>query len=334
MFHFVIGDPNIGLSQVLEGLRSDGISEESRNGPVLRFPRPVCLEYPMPQERLVTSAIRDANPFFHLFETMWMFAGVNEIEPLLKYNSGMAQYSDDGKTLRGTAYGHRWRVKWGDQLQEVVSQLRLNPTSRQIVMSMWDPNELFMKNSKDFACNLQVMFSTRPNRSSKDGRRILDMTVTNRSNDLIYGSMGSNIFHFSMLHELVAFQSYLQLGTYYQIANNLHLYTENPAAARCLENLGRLSYSGNCFDDSMTRLGAPLLMQPYDDLVRKNFIQPGDQTYLGQVVYPMIAAYDRFKDKSYGSLNTRIESACEILDKCASEPLRVNGAEWLTRRMK
>ena len=120
MYVFKIEDPNEGLAEVLRALRKEGLEDTSRNGPVLRFPRPVCLHYPNPRQRILSSEVRDANPVFHLFETIWMFAGMNEIAPLLLYNPGMAQYSDDGTMLRGTAYGHRWRNhRWGDQLEKL-----------------------------------------------------------------------------------------------------------------------------------------------------------------------------------------------------------------------
>lgn len=336
MFHFEIKDPNSGLGDVLEGLVKHGIHQDSRNGPVLRFPRPVCLEYQTPDNRVMTSPIRDANPFFHLFETMWMFAGMNEIAPLLLFNEQMAQYSDDGKFLRGTAYGYRWRQLWGDQIIRAVTMLRENHESRQVVMSMWDPREIFMTDSKDFACNLQVMFSTRPSPEFPNNP-YLDMTVTNRSNDLIYGAMGSNMFHFSMLLEYIALHSDLRVGTYYQIANNLHLYTENETAKRCLENRADLKKSVSQPDDSLSALGLTLNRTSILAYVEDHESDIAAVPYLTDVVRPLVEAYRLYKMKSrFGiktDLTSRIHLAVEMCCNSTSTPLASACSDWLERRI-
>src|SRR6478752_7529312 len=108
MFSFEIDCPNEGLGRVMGALNSYGIYTESRNGPVVRFPKPVCLEYPDPRRRILDHPVRAGNHFFHLFETMWMLAGSDLVLPLDIYNSGMKQYSDDGIRF-AAAYGHRWR---------------------------------------------------------------------------------------------------------------------------------------------------------------------------------------------------------------------------------
>lgn len=340
MQSFVITEPNRDFYHVLRTLQQTGIQSPSRNGPVVRFPGPVCLEYVNPRRRLLTDPTRDANPFFHLFETMWMFGGLSELEPLLVYNKEMAQYSDDGKNLRGTAYGHRWRnyQAWGDQLHKAVDTLLVNPDDRRVVITMWDPMELGKK-GKDFACNLQVLFSTRPPQDS--GRYTLDMTVTNRSNDLIYGAMGSNMFHFSMLLEYVASHVKMDVGTYYQFSNNLHLYVENPVAARCWEMAesippdGVLSSPGS--DDCLTRLPLPMDAEPIAEYV----LDRDSKTkldYVSRVVQPLVEGYQLYKLKSRTGLsidpNTRITVAQQIVDVCESAPLRTACHEWLERKRR
>ena len=101
---------NEALPAALELLEKDGISETSRNGPVLRIPYPVTIAYKRPWERVLFSNARDANPYFHLFESMWMLAGRNDLGWIQQFNSRMSEFSDDGISLHG-AYGYRWR-KW------------------------------------------------------------------------------------------------------------------------------------------------------------------------------------------------------------------------------
>lgn len=339
MYTFNITDPNEGLRTVLNALKKEGIESASRNGPVLRFPRPVTLCYLNPRQRLLTSPVRDANHVFHLFETMWMFGGMCELKPLLTYNAGMAQYSDDGDNLRGTAYGHRWRnyyPQWGDQILKVYNLLRYNPDDRRAVMTMWDPAELGAK-GKDFACNLQVIFSTRPP-TEPGGKHTLDMVVTNRSNDLIYGAMGSNMFHFSMLLEYMAQLCAMEVGVYYQVATNLHLYTENAAAARCLAKAEHLRADevSSQPDYTLTQLG----LTPDKTVIREyieNTDSPTSEPYLQGVVVPLVQAYRVFKlNSTHGaSLPTRnrLEAAQKLAEACASTPLARATVMWLQKRL-
>jgi hypothetical protein len=82
MYHFEIDCPNEGLGRVMFKLKEEGIQTDSRNGPVIRFPKPVCLVYPDPRRRVLDHPVRDANHFFHLVETMWMFAGLSTVKDL------------------------------------------------------------------------------------------------------------------------------------------------------------------------------------------------------------------------------------------------------------
>lgn len=340
MYHFVIEDPNQGLREVGEALLRLGAKSASRNGDVIRFTRPTVLEYPTPQRRILDWDVRDANHFFHHFETMWMFAGMDELEPLLLFNSQMAQYSDDGKILRGTAYGKRWFSHFGvDQINMVASRLRSDPTDRRAVLTMWDVRDLTTGTS-DFACNMQVIFSVRD-------ENVLDMTVTNRSNDLIYGSMGSNLFHFSMLLELMAALTGLKVGTYYQFSANLHVYTGNPTAQRVLEAVsgGVAPPASPPADTALYELvrRAKDLYLPFDSDQFRRLVEwrprvDSESAYITRVARPMAEAYRLFK---HGSLlpkeatspkSARLEIAHDIVAGIPS-PLGKAGAEWLDRRM-
>src|ERR1035437_892492 len=118
---------NDALAAGLQYLIAEGLPEKSRNGPVLVAPGPVTTVYLKPLERVLYSATRDANPLFHLMESIWMIAGRNEIDFPCQFNKGYGQYSDDGKTM-WDAYGWRWRNFFGyDQLIPIVEELRANP---------------------------------------------------------------------------------------------------------------------------------------------------------------------------------------------------------------
>jgi len=217
---------NTALSDALWRLKVCGVGEQTRNGPVIAFPEPIMTIYERPQERVLFWGERDANPIFHLMESIWMLAGRRDVKFLEQFNSKIGQYSDDGEVFNA-AYGYRWRTHFGyDQLKLIIDILRADPNTRQAVMQIWEPDDLF-KFTKDKACNTQVFFEIR--------QGYLNMTVINRSNDMWYGCYGANAVHFSMLMEFVAHAVGVPMGEYRQFSNNLHLYTELYDAVKHLD---------------------------------------------------------------------------------------------------
>ena len=194
------------------------LRQDSRNGEVLSFPTPVTSVYKYPDERVLFSPERNCNPFFHFIEGLWMIEGRDDLGTLTMFAKKMADFSDDGEHVNG-AYGYRWREWFGrDQLSKVIDLLKQNPLDRRIVLQMWDPFRDLGSDSKDVPCNTQVYF-----RVVNDA---LDMTVTNRSNDMIWGMYGANAVHFSMVQEYVASMVGMKMGKYYQVSNNAHIYKE------------------------------------------------------------------------------------------------------------
>lgn len=199
----------------------------TRNGPAIVHPEMVTTVYTCPNERVLFHSGRDANPIFHLMESIWMLAGRNDVGFLKQFNQRMGDFSDDGRSFNA-AYGHRWRKHFGhDQLEEIIKMLRRDPGTRQAVMQIWDHTDLHKK-TKDKACNTQVIFDVRKDR--------LNMTVFNRSNDIWWGAYGANAVHFSFLQEFVASSIGRRVGVYRQVSNNFHLYTELYDAKKYLIN--------------------------------------------------------------------------------------------------
>lgn len=194
-----------------------GQERESRNGKVKVLDGVTATEYQRPVERVLTDPDRDANPFFHFMEALWMIHGDRDVKWPTYFNSGMAQYSDDGEVYNG-AYGHRWRVHFGgDQLRPIAQSLRSNPDCRRQVLAIWDGRWDLSLETKDTPCNLTVTFQV-----NRQGA--LDMVVFNRSNDLIWGAYGANAVHFSMLQEFMAAWIGREVGTYTQVSANTHCY--------------------------------------------------------------------------------------------------------------
>ena len=227
MYSFVVRNVNEAYDTVVPYILSHGVKEQSRNGEVLVMPEPVAICYEKPKERVLFDASRDANPFFHLMEAIWMLAGEKAAAWPVKFNKQMAEYANDDGEYDG-AYGWRWRRHFGfDQIKYVADLLRKDPMTRRAVIGMYDPRQE-KADSKDVPCNTQVYFMVRQGR--------LDMTVTNRSNDAVWGAFGANAVHFSVLLEVVASLAGLPVGRYWQITNNLHIYTGIPKVWEAVNN--------------------------------------------------------------------------------------------------
>jgi len=212
-----VRNPHEGLYCGLSYLKDHGVTRGSRNGTVLVSPVPVTTVYEFPDERMVFWPLRDANPFLHIYEALWMLAGREDIQFLKSYAKNIANYSDNGVTLHG-AYGYRWRTHFGfDQLSVIVDRLSKDPTDRRCVLQMWSATDDLGKEGKDFPCNTMATFQV-----DTEGR--LNLTVFCRSNDIIWGTYGANAVHFSVLLSYMACLLGIPVGTYTQVSVNYHAY--------------------------------------------------------------------------------------------------------------
>lgn len=240
-----------------------GVERRSRNGLVLQSVLPVTTVYEKPLERVIFHHERDANPFFHLYESIWMLLGRNDVAPLLRYVKNFARYSNDGTTLNG-AYGYRWRFHFGfDQLDVIARRLSENPDDRRCTLTMTDPRAdlNFSDENKDVPCNTIATFQRHPISGA------LEMTVFNRSNDIVWGAYGANAVHFAFLQEYVAALIGCDVGVYRQVSVNWHAYVESFEQVRQLGLDERGLYSVAQVPQSPYRRGVialPLLEPGYE----------------------------------------------------------------------
>jgi len=210
---------NDALAKGLRLIGAYGVEIPSRNGPTIEVDAPVTTVYNKPWNKVLISKTRDANPFFHLMESLWILYGREDVKFLTEFNKRMGDYSDDGLVFNAP-YGHRLRDSFGiDQIRSIIDILKEDPNSRQAVGQIWDVSDL-RKGTKDKACNMQTVFRIR------NGK--LDLTVYNRSNDVIWGAYGANAVQFSTLLEYVAAKVGVPMGTYTQVSNSYHVYTDGP----------------------------------------------------------------------------------------------------------
>lgn len=223
MFTLHVRNVEHALWEGVKLLQEYGEKVAPRGLMTLEAPAPVVTEYDRPRERVLFNHIRDANPFFHFMESLWILAGRQDVEFLTKFNVRMADYSDDGVVFHAP-YGYRLRHGADgyseDQFKKVMDVLTKDPQSRQAVLQIWDHKFDLNARSKDIPCNDLIFIKIR------DGR--LNITVCNRSNDMIWGAYGANAVQFSVIQEYLAGMLGVQVGYYRQVSDSFHAYVDNP----------------------------------------------------------------------------------------------------------
>lgn len=319
---------------------------------------PVITTYQYPCERVLFDVVRDAHPFFHFFDSLWMLAGREDVKWLAFFLKNITQFSDDGKVFHGS-YGRRLRYQTEDedQLFWVVDHLSAEPTSRRAVITMFDA-ELDHREGKDIPCNLSRAFQIR-----KDA---LHLTVFNRSNDMVWGAYGANVVQFSTVLEYVAGCLGVAVGTYTQVSNNFHVYEDEPTWQRIRDrNLLVVldPYEEDVYDalrvepydmftgasairgsNSTVATSSPLWRQMQFDKVLQKFMADSEQCmdngtmlqmanyimaapYFHQVVVPLFNSFQCYKQK-------RFDDAMEWLQGCKAQDWKLACEMWLTRRIK
>ncbi len=175
-----------------------------------------------PLERYLSVPNRNNDVVAQFAESMWVLAGRDDIAWLTRYLPRAPQFSDDGAVWRG-AYGPRLRNWQGvDQIDAVRRLLLADRSSRQAVMSIFDPARDYGP-SKDIPCNNWLSWIIREDR--------LHMSAALRSNDVWWGFSGVNAFEWSMLHEMLAFWVGAEVGQADYHAMSFHLYSDHYARA-------------------------------------------------------------------------------------------------------
>jgi thymidylate synthase len=342
---------NEAFTGIVSGIQSGRIPvtvEASRNGEVLQVNEPLTVTYEKPKERVLFLEARDANPFLHVFESLWMLAGRQDVESLSYYSSQMREYSNDGLTLSG-AYGHRWRHFYSssgdmydeiDQLEIIINHLRKNPDSRRAVLQMWNPYDdlLNLETSKDICCNVSAFFSI------SNGK--LDITVCNRSNDVIWGMLGANAVHFSFLQEYVAIALGLEVGVYNQFTSNAHIYTETNSGWKpevWLEHeTNRDQFSPKRWGYENDVVTTVPLVEDVEvfDLEVQCFVELNKKTppslieypnwkepFLRTVAQPMCQAFHCHKQRDYAT-------AQRLASKIVADDWRIVSTNWIKKRQE
>lgn len=304
------------------------------------WPTPVATVYLRPWQRVLLSAQRDANPFFHLMEALWMLTGRRDAAWLSQFSSKIGQYAEEDGNFHG-AYGWRWKHHFIlpdrdqmeytelDQLHGLVNQLRSDPTSRRAVLAMWDPEVDLGGDKKDLPCNTHAYFKVRDSR--------LNMLVSCRSNDLILGCYGANAVHFSVLQEYLAAKLGCGIGVYTHVSDSWHYYVDNPFALAVMraDPIDRPDYyqigsaSSQLRAVALVNGGADQWDRELEQFMSDDWHNPGDykDLFFSRVAYYMRSAWNNYKR---GDFDTALHLAGSIM----SPDWRRACVEWLQRRQE
>jgi len=168
-----------------------------------------------PKDRKIYNRERKWNQEYAEAEWQWYLSGERSIRALGNIYGKVPEIwkrmADDNGNVNSN-YGWQWQRN--NQIDHVVSLLKVDPKTRQAAISIYDAKEHECY-THDTPCTYAIQFTIVNNR--------LDMCVTMRSNDLWYGFCNDQ-YQFSKLQEMVSKRLEIETGVYYHFAHNMHLY--------------------------------------------------------------------------------------------------------------
>lgn len=282
-----------------------------------------------PRQRWVLSRLPAFNPAFAVAEVFWILAGENDAAFLNFWNPKLPKFSGTSAKYHG-AYGYRIRRQFKfDQLEKAFSALSSNPSSRQVVIQIWDPQSDFPSDdgtpaNPDIPCNICSMPKVR------DGK--LEWLQVMRSNDLYLGTP-HNIIQFTTLQEILAGWLGLELGAYHHISDSLHVYETDMDALKAdatiniPKNTDNLSLKKDEFEIQLRAISSSLKILSSHDLSIDTFnsIIEDIQLHQGYKNLLAIAAADSARRRMWPN------EMKKSLSKCSNDLLILAFNRWESR---
>lgn len=160
-------------------------------------------------------------------ELIWFLRGETNTAYLKENGVSIWDEWADAQGELGPIYGAQWRAWPGrdgttiDQIAEVQRQIRVNPTSRRLVVSAWNPGELDRMALAPCHCLFQFYVA--------DGR--LSCQLYQRSADIFLG-VPFNIASYALLTAMMAQATGLAPGDFVHSFGDVHLYHNHMDQAR------------------------------------------------------------------------------------------------------
>lgn len=315
-------------------LATSGELQPSQHGNTLEMKEPVSVMYTHPRERVLFDPVRDSNPFLNLFEALWIIQGRNDVAFLEYLVGNMAKYSDDGKTYHG-AYGLRMfgeKREHLNQVHEAIHRLKGNPDDRQVVLTIRAASDIFYT-GKDNPCNLMVSCKIRGGK--------LNIHVFNRSNDFVWGLTGTNVVQFSMLQEYMAGMIGVEVGSYHQTTDSMHVYVNDQWEKVKTTSVGNIV---DPYKDGSVRPCEMMHDAEFWDQDLKNFFAMFDRNlirskglfstpFFKRTVLPMWEAFLLYKSWKDGSSKVTKDDILEACTFINAQDWQLACIQWVGRRV-
>jgi thymidylate synthase len=215
--HIEMRDMRRDYHNVLRYVRTMG-SEVTIRGMETREVLDATLVIKDPTDCLPVGVGRGINPRIAAMEALQLIAGESHPDLLVRAAPNFAQFRDGG-SFHG-AYGPRVAM----QLPRVVQRLKDDPTTRQALITVWDPlHDLMVDGRHDYPCTVSLQFMIR------EGQ--LQLHTTMRSNDVWWG-LAYDAFQFTQLQLVVAQAIGFDPGPYFHHAVSMHIYERDVAESR------------------------------------------------------------------------------------------------------
>jgi thymidylate synthase len=169
-----------------------------------------------PRARLIQSNHFVPNLTYSIANTLWTFAGSNDVEFIEFYNPDGRLFSDDGRTLSAAPGSRIFCSAAGDQFAAAVDILSKDPSSRRAMIQLFLPQDC-VNRARDASCigSLQLLI--------REGS--LHSIVNMRSQEAVR-IFAYDAFLLSMLHEAAAKELNVRLGSYTVFFGSLHYYAD------------------------------------------------------------------------------------------------------------
>jgi len=166
---------------------------------------------------LLFNEARNFRLSFAIGHFIWNLSGSDEIEPISFYNGRGSDFSDDGKTVYGSAYWRRISNPLeGGQLRAILEKIARDPSTRRSFAAIFQPIDNLVL-TRDLPCPIGVQYLMREN-------KLFGITYM-RSNSAAL-VMPYNVFFFTMLQELLAKELGVEPGDYVHVCSSLHYYVD------------------------------------------------------------------------------------------------------------
>ncbi|MCT4790732.1 MULTISPECIES: thymidylate synthase [Exiguobacterium] len=157
-----------------------------------------------------------------IHELIWFISGETNISYLQENGVRIWNEWADKNGNLGPVYGAQWRSfpkpdgTTVDQLADVIEQIKVNPDSRRLIVSAWNPGQL-----EEMAlppCHLLFQFYV------ADGK--LSCQLYQRSADVFLG-VPFNIASYALLTHMIAHVCKLEVGDFVHTLGDAHIYSNH-----------------------------------------------------------------------------------------------------------